>query len=147
MDLLNHELDRSARSNVPTAVLMLDLDHFKKINDTHGHLAGDTVLKEAARRLTRAVRSYDCVGRYGGEEFLVVLPGCDRKQTQNTAERIRAEIASSPVSAAGTQISLTASIGATVAGPDELSPTEVLATADGALYQAKNTGRDRTVLV
>jgi diguanylate cyclase (GGDEF)-like protein len=147
MELLNHELDRSRRVNVPTAVLMLDLDHFKKINDTYGHLAGDAVLKEAARRLTRAVRSYDCVGRYGGEEFLVVLPGCDRKQTQNTAERIRAEIASSPVSSAGTEISFTASIGATVAGPDAVSPTDVLATADGALYQAKNTGRDRTVLV
>ncbi len=132
---------------VRTAILMLDLDHFKKINDTYGHLAGDAVLKESARRLTRAVRSYDCVGRYGGEEFLVVLPGCDRKQTQNTAERIRVEIASSPVLSAGTEIYFTASIGATVAGPDALSPTEVLATADGALYQAKNTGRDRTVLV
>ena len=87
------------------------------------------------------------MGRYGGEEFLVVLPGCDRKQARNTAERIRAEIASSPVLAAGTKISFTASIGAAVAGPDALSPTEVLATADSALYQAKSTGRDRTVLV
>jgi diguanylate cyclase (GGDEF)-like protein len=147
MELLNHEFDRSTRANVPTAVLMLDLDHFKKINDTHGHLAGDAVLKEAARRLTRAVRSYDSVGRYGGEEFLVVLPGCDRNQTRNTAERIRAEIASGPVSAAGAEISFTASIGAAVAGPGALSPGEVLATADSALYQAKNTGRDRTVLV
>jgi two-component system, cell cycle response regulator len=126
---------------------MLDLDHFKKINDTHGHLAGDAVLKEAARRLTRAVRSYDCVGRYGGEEFLVVLPGCDRNQTQATAERIRAEIAGSPVSVADAEISFTPSIGAAVAGPGALSPTEVLASADGALYKAKNNGRDRTVLV
>ena len=146
MELLNHELDRSTRANVPTAVLMLDLDHFKKINDTYGHLAGDAVLKEAARRLTRAVRSYDCVGRYGGEEFLVVLPGCDRDQTQNTAERIRLEIGGSPVLAAGAEISFTASIGATVADGGSGSPAEILAAADTALYEAKNGGRDRTVL-
>lgn len=147
MELLNHELDRSRRMNVPTAVLMLDLDHFKKINDSHGHLAGDAVIKEAARRLTQAVRSYDSVGRYGGEEFLAVLPGCDRGQTQSTAERIRAEIAGSPVSAAGTEISFTVSIGAMVAEAGSESPTEILAAADSALYQAKNSGRDRTVLV
>src|SRR5207247_8053978 len=110
MELLNHELNRSPRANMPTAVLMLDLDHFKKINDTHGHLAGDAVLKEAARRLTHAVRSYDCVGRYGGEEFLVVLAGCDRKQTQNTAERIPAEIARRLGSAEGTEICFTAAM-------------------------------------
>jgi diguanylate cyclase (GGDEF)-like protein len=115
IELLNHELDRSARFSIPTAVLMLDLDHFKKINDTHGHLAGDAVLKEAAQRLTHAVRSYDCIGRYGGEEFLAVLPGCDKSQTRKTAERIRSAIASSPVSAAGSDISFTISIGATVA--------------------------------
>ena len=125
---------------------MLDLDHFKKINDTYGHLAGDAVLKEAARRLTQSIRSYDSAGRYGGEEFLVVLPGCDRGQTQNTAERIRAEIAGMPVLAAGAEIFFTASIGATVAEPGAASSTEILAVADSALYQAKNSGRDRTVL-
>ncbi len=146
MELLNHELDRSRRANAPTAVLMLDLDHFKRINDTYGHLAGDAVLKEAAQRLTRAIRSYDCAGRYGGEEFLVVLPGCDRGQTQNTAERIRSEIGGSPVLAAGAKISFTASIGATVADGGSCSPAEILAAADTALYEAKNAGRDRTVL-
>jgi two-component system, cell cycle response regulator len=146
MDLLHHELDRSKRANAPTAVLMLDLDHFKKINDTYGHLAGDAVLKEAARRLTQSIRSYDSAGRYGGEEFLVVLPGCDRGQPQNTAERIRVEIAGIPVLAAGEEIFFTASIGATVAGPGATSATEMLAVADSALYQAKNSGRDRTVL-
>ena len=146
MELLNHELDRSRRANAPTAVLMLDLDHFKQINDTYGHLAGDAVLKEAAQRLTRAIRSYDCAGRYGGEEFLVVLPGCDRGQTQNTAERIRSEIGGSPVLAAGAKISFTASIGATVAEGGSGSSAELLAAADTALYEAKNAGRDRTVL-
>jgi len=146
MELLNHELDRSRRANAPTAVLMLDLDHFKQINDTYGHLAGDAVLKEAAQRLTRAIRYYDCAGRYGGEEFLVVLPGCDRGQTQNTAERIRSEIGGSPVLAAGAKISFTASIGATVAVGGSGSPAEILAAADTALYEAKNAGRDRTVL-
>ena len=111
------------------------------------HLAGDAVLKEAARRLTRAVRSYDSVGRYGGEEFLIVLPGCDRNQTVNTAERIRSEIGGTPVLAAGVEILFTLSIGATVAGPGAYPPTEVLGVADSALYQAKHAGRDRTVLV
>jgi len=107
---------------------------------------GDAVLKEAAQRLTRAIRSYDCAGRYGGEEFLVVLPGCDRDQTQNTAERIRLEIGGSPVLAAGAEISFSASIGATVADCGSGSPAEILAAADTALYEAKNAGRDRTVL-
>ena len=107
---------------------------------------GDAVLKEAARRLTQSIRSYDSAGRYGGEEFLVVLPGCDRGQTQNAAERIRAEIAGMPVLAAGVEIFFTASIGATVAEPGATSSTEILAVADSALYQAKNSGRDRTVL-
>ena len=147
MELLSNELDRSARTNVPTAVLMLDLDHFKKINDTHGHLAGDVVLKEAAQRLMHAVRSYDCVSRYGGEEFLSVLPGCDRSQALSTAERIRSEIGGSPVFAGGAEISFTISVGATVAEPAGCSRADVLGTADRALYQAKNAGRNRTVLL
>jgi len=146
LEIFARELERSRRTRVPMAVLMLDLDHFKRINDTYGHLAGDAVLKEAATRLTHAVRSYDSVGRYGGEEFLVVLPGCDSDQALRTAERIRSAIARCPVDTRDAQIKFTVSIGLTLAKSSEHSAGELLAIADAALYQAKNSGRDRTVI-
>src|SRR4029077_3444660 len=89
LDLLHREIERAARFHASTGVLMLDLDQFKKINDTYGHLTGDAVLKETAQRITQVVRSYDFVGRYGGEEFLVLLPGCDKEQAEQSGERIR----------------------------------------------------------
>ena len=147
LEIFARELERSRRTRVPMAVLMLDLDHFKRINDTYGHLAGDAVLKEAATRLLHAVRSYDSVGRYGGEEFLVVLPGCDSHQALRTAERIRCAIAQRPVDARDAQIEFTASIGLTLSASSQHSANEVLAVADAALYQAKNSGRDRTVIL
>jgi two-component system, cell cycle response regulator len=143
LDLLHRELERAARFRASTGVLMLDLDEFKKINDTYGHLKGDAVLKETAQRITQVVRSYDFVGRYGGEEFLVLLPGCDKEQAEQSGERIRLAVTATPVFAAGSEISVTISIGATanIGGPE----TEVLAIADAALYQAKSAGRNRTV--
>lgn len=147
LEVFARELDRSRRTRVPMAVLLLDLDHFKRINDTCGHLAGDAVLKEAATRLMHAVRSYDSVGRYGGEEFLVVLPGCDSHQALRIAERLRYSIAQCPVVTGEAQIKFTVSIGLTLAALSEHSADEVLAIADAALYQAKNSGRDRTVIL
>lgn len=143
LDLLHREIERAARFHASTGVLMLDLDHFKKINDTYGHLTGDAVLKETAQRITQVVRSYDFVGRYGGEEFLVLLPGCDKEQAEQSGERIRLAVTATPVFAAGSEIHVTISIGATatIGGPE----TEVLAIADAALYQAKSAGRNRTV--
>jgi two-component system, cell cycle response regulator len=143
LDLLHREIERAARFRASTGVLMLDLDHFKKINDTYGHLTGDAVLKETAQRITHVVRSYDFVGRYGGEEFLVLLPGCDKEQAEQSGERIRLVVTATPVFAAGSEIPVTISIGATatIGGPE----TEVLAIADAALYQAKSAGRNRTV--
>jgi two-component system, cell cycle response regulator len=144
LDLLHREIERASRFHESVGVLMLDLDHFKKINDRFGHLTGDSVLKEIAQRISQVVRSYDFVGRYGGEEFLVLLPGCDKDQAEQSGERIRLAVSASPVVAAGSEVSATVSIGATATeGGGE---TEVLAIADAALYQAKSTGRNRTVV-
>ena len=145
LDLLHRELERAIRSKSATGLLMLDLDHFKLVNDTYGHLAGDVVLKEVARRMSQVVRAYDLVARYGGEEFLIVLPGCDKDQLQECAERIRLSIASAPVIPA-LELSITASIGAVVARLDMAAEMEILAAADVALYEAKASGRNRAVL-
>jgi diguanylate cyclase (GGDEF)-like protein len=146
LELLHRELVRAARSQNPTGVLMLDLDHFKQVNDTYGHLIGDVVLKEVAQRISQAVRSYDLVARYGGEEFLIVLPSCSCDQIQDCAERVRSAIASVPVIVHHSGIPVTVSIGATVATRGATAETDVLAAADVALYQAKSSGRNRTVL-
>lgn len=146
LDLLRAEIERTLRTHASMGLLMLDVDHFKPINDTYGHLVGDAVLKEIAQRIARATRPYDVVGRYGGEEFLVILPSCDRQQTANGAERIRAAISSLPFLVAGAEISLTASIGATVAPHAAQAETELLSLADLALYQAKSAGRNCTVV-
>jgi diguanylate cyclase (GGDEF)-like protein len=116
------------------------------VNDTFGHLAGDAVLKEIASRIMRSTRPYDMTGRYGGEEFLVILPTCDREQTLNGAERIRAAIAATPFNVGGAEIRLTVSIGATVVPDLAASETEILSLSDLAMYQAKTEGRNRTVL-
>jgi diguanylate cyclase (GGDEF)-like protein len=146
LELLQRELERAARSESATGVLMLDLDHFKQVNDTYGHLTGDAVLKEVAQRVSQTVRSYDLVGRYGGEEFLVVLPNCSRDQIQDCAERIRLAVASAPVVVHDSEIPVTASIGATVAAGGAAEDMEIIGAADAALYQAKNSGRDRVIL-
>ncbi len=146
LDLLQREIERASRSQGSTGLLMLDLDHFKNVNDTYGHQAGDAVLHEVARRVIQVIRSYDFLGRHGGEEFLVVLPGCDRTQTLQSAERIRSAIAASPVLADQDEIAVTASIGGT-AVTGNASEKEILAVADAALYQAKNEGRNRAVVL
>jgi diguanylate cyclase (GGDEF)-like protein len=126
---------------------MADLDHFKKINDSYGHLAGDEVLQEAARRLTGAVRVYDAVGRYGGEEFLIVMPGCDSTTTRDRAEHLRATVSSHPVKIAESAIVATLSIGAVSAGGRRAADAKaLLRVADDALYRAKAAGRNRVEL-
>jgi diguanylate cyclase (GGDEF)-like protein len=145
LDLLHRELERGTRTHSSIGILMLDIDHFKPINDTWGHPVGDAVLRQVATRLTGATRSYDMAGRYGGEEFLVILPESDAQATWAGAERIRAAIAGSPFTAPAEEIPLTISIGATVAQAGA-SEAELLSIADSALYQAKREGRNRTVL-
>jgi two-component system, cell cycle response regulator len=147
LDLLHRELERATRAKTATSVLMLDLDHFKKINDTHGHLTGDVVLREVANRIAQSVRSYDLVGRYGGEEFLVVLPTCDKAEVEQSANRIRLAIAAAPILTASSEIPVTASIGATVINAAaRASDKDALLAADKALYNAKNSGRNQVSL-
>jgi diguanylate cyclase (GGDEF)-like protein len=123
---------------------MIDVDRFKLVNDTYGHLAGDAVLREAARRMTAAVRRYDSVGRYGGEEFLIVLPGCGGASALAQAERIREAFADLEFCSDSQHLQVTCSIGvssrpcASAADADPL-----LREADLALYKAKDSGRDQ----
>jgi two-component system, cell cycle response regulator len=145
LQLLNGELQRGRRSRTPTGVLMVDLDHFKSVNDTYGHLIGDAVLKEAGYRITQAVRSYDFVGRYGGEEFLAVLSNCALDDLQKIAERARSAIAEKPIAAEGTRVNVTASVGG-VATLSDIPDLEFVSAADSALYEAKRTGRNRVVI-
>lgn len=146
LDLLHREYDLAARSGNTIGVIMLDVDHFKRVNDTYGHLAGDQVLIEVARRMQQAVRSYDLVGRYGGEEFLVVSPDCNRQQIQVCAERIRSAMEEQPVLAHGSTIAITVSAGTAILGPWLSSEKDALAAADNALYRAKSGGRNQVVI-
>jgi two-component system cell cycle response regulator len=143
LDLLERELARSRREHVTTSILMCDLDHFKSVNDTYGHLAGDDVLKETAKRLLASVRSYDFVGRYGGEEFLVVLNNCNPPYALARAEEIRKAIARKPVLSASGPIPITVSLGLLMSLEwGRLPMEELLHEADAALYAAKAAGRN-----
>jgi diguanylate cyclase (GGDEF)-like protein len=144
LEILEREIDRAQREMSPLSLAMGDLDHFKQINDTFGHLAGDAVLCEAVRRMKASIRSYDSLGRFGGEEFLFILPGCEASAAVRLAERIRQEIASRPIEWQGRAIQVTASFGVTSLPLSQRSTTEaLLRLADEALYQAKQQGRNR----
>jgi two-component system cell cycle response regulator len=139
---LEHEIERCHRDRRSVGVILLDIDHFKKINDTFGHFAGDAVLRETAARLRNNIRPYDQVGRYGGEEFLVVLPNCDLEQAAVQAERMRARLGAATMKVEGEDIRVTASFGVTVSDGSEKSPDFFVRVADEALYQAKADGRN-----
>jgi diguanylate cyclase (GGDEF)-like protein len=143
MDLLTRELHRSHREQKSTAIILGDVDHFKRVNDTLGHLVGDEVLMEIANRLLGAVRSYDFVGRYGGEEFLVVLNSCDPDFAPTRAEEIRLAISHRPIQTAKGPLSLTMSAGLLLSSEWGVkSLEELLHQVDNALYEAKSAGRD-----
>lgn len=147
LEQLSREVPRARREGNPLGVLLADLDHFKSVNDGHGHLAGDEVLREAARRMTRAVRAYDAVGRYGGEEFIVILPGCDLDGARERAQQLRRAIESAPVQTDSSSVQVTLSIGAVSTGAWPSADVDKLIwLADSALYRAKQQGRNCVVV-
>ncbi len=141
---LASEMERAARAGLPLSVVLLDLDHFKRVNDVYGHAAGDAVLQEAAKRMKNSMRGYDQVGRYGGEEFLIVAPGCSANDGLTLAERVRLCIGDKRIETPQGALDVTCSLGVALAhntpreGPDAL-----IARADAALYRAKASGRNR----
>jgi two-component system cell cycle response regulator len=146
LEHLQQEWNRTQREGGTLGVIMCDLDHFKRVNDTYGHPAGDAVLREAARRMRSTVRSYDAVGRYGGEEFLIVLPRCTPNTICSLAERLRERIAGEPVSIGSTTLPISMSIGVSIGYEQrDVEPHALLHAADAALYKAKHTGRNRVV--
>ena len=143
-DLYRKEHARARRESRPLSVVMVDLDHFKRVNDTYGHPAGDAVLREAARRLGAGTRTYDAVGRYGGEEFLVLLPGCPREAAVARADQLRLSVAAEPIAAGDQALSMTASLGVATREPDaDVDAEALLKLADEALYRAKTGGRNQ----
>lgn len=144
VDQLNAEAHRSVRQGTSLAVLMCDVDYFKRINDTHGHPAGDAVLKEVAARMQSTIRPYDAVGRFGGEEFLVLCPGTDAAGGAALARRLRETIAATPVGSDRATMDVTISIGVSARVFENVSEVDqMISEADAALYTAKHNGRNR----
>jgi diguanylate cyclase (GGDEF)-like protein len=144
LDYLRREIARAGRQQMTVGLMMLDLDHFKGINDSFGHLAGDQVLKQVGNFLQSSIRSYDAAGRIGGEEFLVVLPDCDYADLNLRAEMMREFMANLQLEFKGLPCSLTVSIGITTSDPNlEESLESLLHRVDSALYEAKRYGRNR----
>lgn len=139
--ILRQTLKEDELAGKPTSVMMADLDHFKKINDTHGHPVGDKVLMEVSRRLGTAVRDFDNLGRYGGEEFLIVLKSTPLSTALSVAERMREHISTGPVSLHGTKVDVTISVGVAVVHPGD-EADDLVSRADKALYEAKAAGRN-----
>ena len=142
---LDQQLSLSRRSGSALSVLAIDLDHFKRVNDGHGHAAGDDVLRAAARRMRTALRDYDGFGRVGGEEFLAVLAAAELPVALKVAERLRRALAVSPVETCAGPIAVSASIGVASGCGADVEAEALMARADEALYRAKQAGRDRTV--
>ncbi len=141
---LDEEISRAARANGSLGVIMVDIDHFKRINDTYGHPAGDSILVEVALRMQETLRAYDCLGRFGGEEFLIVLPDASEEGAVALAERIRIAVAGVPIEAPSGPVNVTLSLGTVVRTMEQGTNFKTLIDeADRALYRAKDGGRNR----
>jgi diguanylate cyclase (GGDEF)-like protein len=142
VDELEREVARAKREQHPLTIVIGDVDHFKAVNDTYGHAAGDEVLRETAKRMASVRRNYDSIGRYGGEEFLLILPGCDLQQAVPVAERVRCTV-SSEVSIGPIKWPVTISLGVASYSDTVNDAASLIAAADEALYRAKAKGRNR----
>jgi diguanylate cyclase (GGDEF)-like protein len=143
-ELLVNELARQQRHGGSIGVALIDLDRFKQVNDVYGHLAGDEILRAAAAAIQHCTRRYDAVGRFGGEEFILVLPGCDSINALSHAERVRAAIGQVCVDTPHGSVGVTASLGVAIARPEQtIDACGLIRAADAALYQAKHNGRNR----
>jgi len=144
VDSVSRELARSRRDRRPLAVILADIDHFKEVNDQLGHMVGDEVLVEVGRRLQSQLRPYDVVGRFGGEEFLLVMPDCDLTSTLIRADQLRSFISKSPITTTAKPVTITLSFGITVVdGTTGVPVQDILHYADLGLYKAKQEGRNR----
>jgi diguanylate cyclase (GGDEF)-like protein len=142
--MFQRELERGRRERSPVGAILCDIDHFKNVNDTLGHLSGDEALREIGRRLQSQLRVYDGVGRYGGEEFLMILPNCDLPNTMLRANELRKIVAGTPVQCSGVERLITMSMGVAVSACDGKNELEALLNqADAGLYAAKEKGRNR----
>jgi diguanylate cyclase (GGDEF)-like protein/PAS domain S-box-containing protein len=142
IERLKAELLRSERENKPLSLALLDIDHFKSVNDSYGHAVGDAVLNEVVRRINSVLRKYDSLGRFGGEEFLLIVPGADSAKANKVFERIRSMVGEHDMKAVSPHIRVTVSLGV-VTCTGKASLDELITLADRALYQAKNNGRNR----
>lgn len=141
--ILKNELAKADREGNSVALIMADIDSFKKINDTYGHVAGDVVLRLTSEKMLSMMRSYDFVGRYGGEEFLIILPGCNQQAAVALADRLRQAIGGTGMNTPEGIIPVTISLGVTLSDMERLDMESLIRTADAALYQAKKKGRNR----
>jgi diguanylate cyclase (GGDEF)-like protein len=142
LDQLARELNRMKHEQKSLAVAMADIDMFKQVNDTYGHAAGDSVLRDIAAALRLPLRSYDFIGRYGGEEFLVLLPGCDTRAGAEIARRLCVTVASTPMLICDVEVPMTVSIGLSSTADIGFDPAMLIAAADAAMYRAKLSGRN-----
>lgn len=145
LEFLEREIARCSRYGRPLSLLMFDIDHFKQVNDTHGHLTGDFVLKEMSRRLLGRIRKEELLARYGGEEFAAVLPETDNSGAMHFGEEIRKIVADEPFEYEGDRFNVTVSVGVSTLDGENIDPAAFIKTADEFLYRAKREGRNRVI--
>src|SRR5262249_32293160 len=147
MELITREWSECQRRGAAVAICVADIDRFKAINDTFGHPAGDRVIQAVAKILLAGLRGEDAVGRIGGEEFLILLPGCRPDQLKSTMERLRAGVELTPIEIEGSKLNVTMSFGVSLTRPRTAGPSaaDLIKAADTALYAAKRGGRNRVV--